>query len=271
VTRRRVYCAAMPIHRTIEGTVDVLRLELPGGNALGHATIEALHEGLDAALRGPARAVVLTGTGKIFSTGLDIVDAYGYERPALERYVEAFDGLFRDLFSYPKPLVAAVNGHAIAGGCILALAADVRLMSDGPFGIGIPEVSLGIPFPAAAFEVSRAAVRASAETDAFLLGKRFSPAEAVAAGMIHEVVAPDLLVAAAIARATALASQPPAALRTVKAYLRQPVVERIAATWSARKDLFCDAWAAPEAREAIGKQRDALLRKRSTDAGPSPG
>ena len=103
-----------------------------------------------------ARAVVLTGAGRAFSAGVDLrsVVSGGAEYP--RRLLPALTDMFRTAFTLPVPLVAAVNGHAIAGGCVLAACADVVIMSEGR--IGLPEVRVGVPFPRAAIEVVRHAV-----------------------------------------------------------------------------------------------------------------
>lgn len=245
----------MPITRTDVGDVAVLRLAEPAGNALGHAFLDAAGRALDDVLASGARALVLTGDRTVFSTGLHLVEAAGYDRAAMARYVDAFDGFFLRVFELPLPVVAAVNGHAIAGGCILMAAADTRIMADGPFGVGVTEVTLGLPFPSGALEVTRAAIAPAAWTDAFLLARRFTPREAAAIGLVHRVVAPDALQGEALAAAQALAAQPRAALAAAKEQLRAPVVSRIRETYDAAKERFLEAWFSDDARGA----RDAVL------------
>ncbi|MFC0104736.1 enoyl-CoA hydratase/isomerase family protein [Kibdelosporangium aridum] len=133
-----------------------------------------------------ARAVVLTGAGRCFSAGVDlkrIIDGgAGYARdfiPALSTAAFAW-------FTHPKPTVAAVNGHALAGGCVLAAAADVTLMSGGK--IGLTELAAGVPFPTVPLEIMRHACAAVASL--VLTAKTISPAEAVAIGLVEEAVAP---------------------------------------------------------------------------------
>ena len=145
----------MPIPITEDAGVAVLSLELGRGNAIDHPFIEEMHRALDAVEKSDARAAVITGKGRVFCGGLDLLTIHAFDRPALERFVDAFEGMFRRVFAFDRPLVAAVNGHALAGGAILAMACDLRVMADGPFQIGVNEVRLGIPFPAAAFEIVR--------------------------------------------------------------------------------------------------------------------
>jgi enoyl-CoA hydratase len=258
----------MPITRTQDGLVDVLDLAMPGGNAIGHDFIVALGRALDEAEASPARSLVLTARGNVFSVGLDVVAAYEYDRAAMGAYVDAFEGLFQRVFTFPKPTVAAVNGHAIAGGCILAMACDLRFMQDGPGAIGVNEVAIGIPFPSAALEIARQALPPKAWVEAILEARRFTPREALALGLLHGIAEDAAVLAVALERARRFDDLPPRALARTKAELRAPVIAAIAARRGERRERFLDAWLGLEARSRIGAVRDALLaRKRLPCAG----
>src|SRR5262245_43000605 len=101
-------------------------MSMPRGNAINFAFIEALNGALDQAERDAPGALVMVGSGRTFGAGLDLVEAYDYDRATLAKFVDAFDDLFLRVFALPVPVVAAMNGHAIAGGCVLAMAADWR-------------------------------------------------------------------------------------------------------------------------------------------------
>jgi enoyl-CoA hydratase len=249
----------MPITRTLEAGVALLTLDLGRGNAIDHPFIDALDAALDAALADGARAVVITGRGKVFCGGLDLVTIWEYDRAAMGRFVDAFDGLFRKVLAFPRPVVAAVNGHALAGGCILMMACDHRLAQPGTFQIGLNEVALGIPFPAAAFEVARRATPDAAASAVFLEGRRFTPEEALAAGIVHGLAAD--VVAAAVAQAQRFAAGGLDAVADTKADLIAPVLARIDATAAAQRERFLDRWFAPDARARVGALR-AQLDKR---------
>ena len=104
---------------------------------------------------GAARAVIVTGTGSIFSAGVDLVRISAEGEGYVRRFLPALHRMFEAAFNLPKPLVAAVNGHAMAGGCVLACCADMRIAARGNGRIGITEMLVGVPFPALAFEVMR--------------------------------------------------------------------------------------------------------------------
>jgi enoyl-CoA hydratase len=251
----------MPIVRTMDEGVAVLSLELGRGNAINYAFIDALRAELDELEREEARAVVLTAKGRVFSSGLDLVAIYDYDREQMGRFVDAFDGMFQRVFSFSQPVVAAINGHALAGGCILAMAADFRLMQPGSFQIGLIEVALGIPFPAATFEIGRHATPAAAAPAVFLAGARLSPEEAVASGLVHRLAGEKGLVADAVEVARRFVAGGPEAVRHTKADLLAPVLSRIEATRTARRERFLNLWFANEARTRIGALRESLLRK----------
>ena len=249
----------MPIHRTLDAGVAVLGLDLGRGNAINHPFVDAVSEALDATLADGARAVVLTGRGKVFCGGLDLLTIHAYDRPAMGRFVDAFDGLFHKLLTFPRPVVAAVNGHALAGGCILAMAADFRVMAEGAFQIGVNEVALGLPFPAAAFEIVRRATPGAATAAVFLEARRFSPTEARGAGIV-DLVAEDA-VSAAKEQAQRFASNAVEAVADTKADLLAPAVARIEATREAQRERFLDRWFSPDAQARIGALRDRLAKK----------
>lgn len=210
----------------VEG-VAVLTLARPPVNALDVELCTAVAEGL----RGPqvagARAVVLTGAGRVFSAGVDLrsVASGGAEYP--RRLLPALTDLFRTAFTLPVPLVAALNGHAIAGGCVLAVCADVVLMSEGR--IGLPEARVGVPFPRAAIEVVRHAV-GDAGARRLMLGAAtvVSAGEAVPLGLVDRVVAAADLQAAALTAAMELADRMPAdTFVHTKRQLRRDAVTRM--------------------------------------------
>jgi enoyl-CoA hydratase len=248
----------MPIGETQEDGVLVLRMAQGKGNAINPPLIAALHEALDRAEASEARAVVLTGEGKVFSAGLDLVFCYELDRAGMARFTDAFDDLFLRLFRFPKPVVAAVNGHALAGGCILAMCADMRVMARGPFEMSINEVLLGIPFPAAAFEVARFALPPETRSEAFLTGRRYGPDEALAGRLVHGLAGDGGVLPDAIERARRFCAGSGAAVRAVKAELRGKTVARIEATRAESRARWLDVWFSDEARTRVGRLFDQL-------------
>jgi enoyl-CoA hydratase len=137
------------------------------------------------------RALVLTGTGSIFSAGVDLVRLTREGAEYVRRFLPLLSRFVHTLFSFPKPVVAAANGHAIAGGCVMVLAADIRLMAEGDGKIGLPELLVGVPFPAAAMEVVRFAVSRDKIQSLIYTGRTLLPHEALAAGLVDKATGTD--------------------------------------------------------------------------------
>lgn len=174
-------------------------------------------------------AVVLTGTGHIFSGGVDLRRLRDADSAYIRAFVPRISAVVRALFAFPRPLIAAVNGHAIAGGCVIACTADFRIMARGRGRIGVPELRVGVPFPTAAFEAVRFACAAQHVQRIVLDGDTFDADQALQLGLIDEVRDPDDLLAAAMTVARRLATRPPDAFALTKRQVRGPTVERIAA------------------------------------------
>ncbi len=158
------------------------------------------------------------------------------------------------------PMVAAVNGHAIAGGCILAAGCDRRLMSAGT--IGVTELLVGVPFPPSALETLRFAV-GPATARLVLTGQTLSPPEALAVGLVDEVVEADWLLDQALDRARELARIPAETFTLTKTQLRRRTSERIEADGQAYSDRLLDSWSSEPTRQAIRRYLDQLAARRA--------
>src|SRR5213592_706704 len=128
--------------------VALLRLADGKANAMSLDFCEALTARF--AALSSARAVVLTGTGTIFSAGVDLVRLLEGGAPYIRKFLPTLSTMLVTVFSHPAPVIAAINGHAIAGGCVLACAADRRVMAGNGGRIGVTELLVGVPFPPAA-------------------------------------------------------------------------------------------------------------------------
>lgn len=206
------------------GSVRVLTLSSGPVNAQDVELLDELAATLDDLARSDAGALVVTGAGRAFSAGVDLNRVVEGGTGYTDRLVPALSAAFVAMFGYPGPTVAAINGAAIAGGCVLACACDRRLI--GPEAqIGAAEVRVGVPFPVAALEVMRYACGVHAD-EVLLGGRNYRGPEAVARGLAHRVVADELL-EAAVAEASDLGGIPADAYRQTKAQLHAPTVARI--------------------------------------------
>src|SRR6202021_149251 len=188
---------------TVDG-VTIVRFDNAPVNALDLDLLEVII----ASMRSVEGPVVITGTGRAFSAGVDLRALADGGTDYAGRFVTALSEAFLAIYDPPAPVVAAINGHAIAGGCVLAMCADVRLMSGGT--IGLTELSVGVPFPVAALEICRFAMGTSV-TRAALQAKTIDADTALAQGWVDAVAPNDELISAATATARELAHYSPAA------------------------------------------------------------
>ena len=251
---------AMQLERI--GEAVLLRMRAGKANAMGPAWLERMEVLLDEALTARARALVITGYEGFFSAGLDLPTLDGLDDRAMGSFMSGFSRTMLRIFELPMPVVAAVNGHAIAGGCVLALQADVRIGAASDFRIGLNEVQLGIGLPAVVLEALRAQVPAASLLPIALEGRLFSPEEAVSVGLLHEVVPADRLEQRAVARAMELGALPGAAYASVKHGLRAPVAQRVRELAGQDASRWAETWSGEEARERRRRAIERLSRKK---------
>lgn len=252
----------MAITVNTSDSISIVTMEHGKGNAMNLDFIDSFNKALDDAEKENPRSLILTGHGKIFSAGLNLIEAYEYDPSTMQKFVEGFDDLFERFFKFPAPTVIATNGHAIAGGCILCMCGDYRLMNHEAT-IGLNEVLVGIPFPGAALEIARNALQPKNWPEWMYQGKRFSAQEAFADGVIHFKNSDGNILEKATAKAKELIQAPLPAVKEVKALLKQPIVDRIKATAEVSRKRFIEHWFSKEGRESMGRIRDDLLKKKS--------
>ena len=205
-----------PSHRTQPAMIEV-KMDGPGKNALGTAMMTFLLEGLRAAAGEP---VLLTGSGDAFSAGLHLKEVASLAgREEMAAFLRLLEECMATLYLYPGPTVAAINGHAIAGGCVAALCCDHRVMTTGARArIGLNETALGVRFPPRILTIVRRRLPAFCEDRLLLGGDLVGPSEAVQLGLVDELA--DDVMAAAQARLSMLSAHPRDAYRLTKGDLR---------------------------------------------------
>jgi enoyl-CoA hydratase/carnithine racemase len=162
----------------------------PGKNAL---STEVMGQTLAALRAAPAEPIFLTGEGDAFSAGLNLKEIVTLDGPGMARFLDVLETLVRELYEHPAPVVAWVNGHAIAGGCVLALCADVRVMSARPGArIGLNETALGLRFPPLTFAMIRASLAAPTLARVVLEAGLYEASEARALGLVDAIGEEDV-------------------------------------------------------------------------------
>ncbi|TMA67529.1 MAG: enoyl-CoA hydratase/isomerase family protein [Deltaproteobacteria bacterium] len=241
-----------------EGGVRLLTLDRPPANALDERLLADLAAALAAAAADAAvRAVVLTGAGAFFSGGFDL-SAPRRDETAARRLRALYRDAHLRLFTLPKPTVAMVAGHAIAGGLVLVLACDYRLGLDADYRIGLNEVAIGASYPKVAFEIVRLRLT-HARAGELLLGAALYPAtEAVRLGVVDELLPADRLETTVLRRAARLGAFPREAYAHTKAALVAEAVARVEAETEEEAARAGAVWTAPESRAARAAQRAKL-------------
>ena len=242
--------------------VRVLTLDRPPANALDERLLADLGAALASGAADDAvRALVLTGAGAFFSGGFDL-SAPRRDEAAARRLRELYRESHLRLFTLPKPTIAMVAGHAIAGGLVLVLACDYRLGLDGDYRVGLNEAAIGASYPKVALEIVRLRLT-HARASELLLGAALYPAsEAIRLGVVEELVPADRLEATVLRRAARLGAFPRDAYAHTKAALVAEAVMRVEAESEEEAARGAAVWTTPESRAARAAQREKLGRTR---------
>ena len=238
--------------------VTVVRIEHGRVGAMDAELLHALTETVTAS----DRTLVLTGTGSAFSAGVDLRRILDGGARYTEDFLAALSRMFRAVFDHPRPTVAAVNGHAIAGGCVLALACDARLMSGGRMGLS--ELAVGVPFPVAALEIVRHALGPGTDRGV-LRAEVVDRDRALALHLVDELTWPDELLPAAVTLAQQLAAVPADVYASTKERLHRPAVAAMEAAAGADADVLA-GWTSDAARRNIDAALAALSGRRADSA-----
>jgi enoyl-CoA hydratase len=252
---------ASMLETTRRGDVAVVRMAHGKASALDLEFCRALGDLFRGLEKDSAKAVVLTGTGGIFSAGVDLLRLRDGGPDYATRFVGELESMTAALVLCPKPVVAAVNGHAVAGGCILALGCDWRVMAEGPGTMGVPELQVGVPFPPIDFEVVRAAVSPSVLRALIYEGRILDAAGSLANGLVDELVPPDRVLDRAVEIAARLGAVPAVSFSMTKRLVREPFLRFVEGARPVTAAESTPAWSRPEVQESIRAYVRRVLRK----------
>lgn len=244
------------------GIVTTLRIQRGKGNALNLELLEAIYESLGTLENSPARAGIITGQGSVFGAGVDLPELVAGGEDYVRKFLPMLVKVFERLARFPKPLVAAINGHAIAGGAIIALACDQRLVARGTARIGLTEIQVGVPFPAWALEIARFATPAEHFSTLICTGRTWAADDALAQGLVDEVVEPERLDERSFEVARELGGLLPETFKTTKLAVRRPLFEAVERT-AAGDAAVIDAWCSGAVIEQMKAFAERHIKRKS--------
>ncbi len=227
----------------IDEGIAILTLNRGKVNALNNAVVDELRDQLKTVeADSTVTSVILTGQGSFFSFGFDIPEFLSFDKEAFTAYLTNFTSLYTYLFLYPKPVVAALNGHTIAGGCMLALACDSRMMAAGKGKISLNEIAFGASVFAGSTEMLRFLVGSATAADLLYSGAMYTADQAKELGLVQQVIAKDNLMTEATRTVSALGAKYPPAFAGIKSLLRKPVAEEMVQREKRSIREFVDIW-----------------------------
>ena len=239
----------LELHR--EGPIMCVTLNRPPANAMSPDLLDEIAVVFaKLATDDDCQAVVLTGTGQVFCAGMDLKFAATADAAGSDRVLHAFNRAFAAVYGLEKPVIAALNGHAIAGGMVLALCCDFRIAPSDHGSFGLTEVRVGVPFPEVAFNIIENQLPANALRRMVQYGQNLSSADALASGAIDELVPSTAVRETAFGKARQALGIPAGGYAAVKRQLRGAVLERNRALVAAGADRYQGGWLNDEARAA---------------------
>lgn len=208
-----------------------------------------------------SKAVVITAPEKVFSAGVDLVRLIEEDENYLDEFLPSLTNLFKTAFNFPKPLIARVNGHAIAGGCVLACACDYRVIHPRA-RIGIPELRVGVPFPTSGLEIMRFTAVPHSFRQIVNNGKTFAGDDAIAAGLGDELSTPEDSLDVSLKIASELSQIPHSVFAHTKRHVRSIATDRIKSGEEAFEPTINRMWRDAEVREAVHAYVERQLKKK---------
>ncbi len=225
----------------IKEDVAVLKLNNGSTNAISSELIQDLNNSMEE-IKKNAKAMVLRGNDKFFSIGINLPELIKFDRKEMGEYWFQFNKLTIDLYTMPVPTVSAVCGHAIGGGCILALTTDFRHGTSEKKQIGLNEINLGVPVPYVTDLIARQIIGDRAATDLIYNGKTMPIAEAKSWGLMDEVNEAEKMEEEAFQRAAHLAKLSGTAFQAIKSTRVEEIKLRYEANYEATNELFLNCW-----------------------------
>ncbi|WP_270088887.1 enoyl-CoA hydratase/isomerase family protein [Sphingobacterium sp. SYP-B4668] len=247
----------------IEERIAHIALDRGKSNAMHLEMIEELASAIKQAEENPAiEGLILHGKENFFTSGLDLITLYQYNEQQMETFWTQFLSLIHQLAAFPKPAVAAISGHSPAGGCVLGICCDYRVMAQGDFIVGLNEVPVGIVVPESIFELYSFWIGKRRAYQYLLEGKLLKPEEALEVGLVDELVSPISIKTAALRKIKLLTQFEKNAWRTTKLNLRKNLLHTIKTDQAADVAQALQQWWAPSTRAVLKTIIENLTAKK---------
>lgn len=233
-------------------TITIAKLNRSVTNALNLDVLNTLAEILKKVRKDSIiHSLILTSTNdKFFSIGFDIPELYGLSRSDFKVFYKTFNRVCLDLYTIPKLTIAAINGHAVAGGCILALCCDYRIIAEGKKKMGLNEIKLGVPIPYPADRILNQIVGYRNAREIVDTGDFYLPEKLLDMGMVDHIVPQDYVLEKAIEKAQ-LTDEATDAFAMIKQNRIEDVEAEILAKLKEKEQIFLNLWYAPETRRRL--------------------
>ncbi len=252
-------------HLIVSRKKDYAIVQLSRGkvNAINHALVMEIREMFrELASDAEVRGVIITGQPHYFSAGLDLIEMQRYDLAQIRAFWTDFMAMMTDLVLFPKPTIAAISGYSPAGGAVIAITCDYRMMAAGDkYHIGLNEVALGVPIEENIFDVYSFWLGRKKAYQALLQGKLFSVAEALEIGLLDEVHELESLLAKAEERMMHLLKANDYILRDAKQKMRRALVADVSRDMSASISLRARQWMSPEFQAMLAQIVDRITSK----------
>jgi len=249
------------IKKIDHGAIRELQLDRPPANALSPELILALRKAIQVAPDEDARALILSGAPGRFSAGLDVPLLLGLDRSAMADLWRDFYGLLGAIAGSTIPIVAAITGHAPAGGTVLALFCDWRVMAEGDYKIGLNEVQVGIPLPPVILRALRRLVGPRPAERLAVSGELLSPQEAFRLGLVDELTSPENVVDRALEWCQRLVALPTEAMTSTRRRARADLVAIFENNLEPELQRVIEGWWSPSTQGTLRALAERLGKK----------
>lgn len=239
------------LQRIEHGEILELRLDRPPVNALNLALLEEIAEAVEKAPGEGVAGLILSGSPGLFTGGLDLVELAGLNDAGMQRFVRTFFRVLEAVVRIPIPLAAAITGHGPAGGTVISLYCDRRIMARGEYRLGFSEAQIGIVMPRSILSAMELRLGWRVAADLAVTGRLFDSEEALALGVVDELVEATEVVPAALAWVQGVLALPREPTLETRRRARQPLLEALSSHLGGATESFLHWWRHPQARAAL--------------------